>query len=198
VISASQFDEHQCVKELDKILHNREMARNLFVGIPSSLSHDILTKEEEALFLRMQELRSPQFIEPLIRALQKSHLASWRGRVSQALTAIGEPVVPALISALSGPNADDAAFILSDIGDPRGLKPVIDQAIEGNVLLHHAIHLAGKVGGPQAEEFLRLVLIANKPFRFPRSLLHRDAQSWRRMITSEATTALDKISRRSQ
>jgi len=152
-------DATQCVKELNQILRGiekeREFARQTVLenGRYYRLGSDdrLMREEEDALFTRMQDLKSPSFVEPLICALKhKDYIHGLGDRVMRLLTAIGEPAVLSLIAALSGPDDLEVAWALVDIGDQRALGPLIDHAMKGGFnypRLIRAIRLAAKVGG---------------------------------------------------
>jgi hypothetical protein len=164
------------------------------VPLPTSLLEEVLDK--------MEQSPSPFFIFPLIVAMEDKNWLRMSHhfieKVRRVILLLGDGAVSSMITALETAREYGVAGMLADLGNTRSLKPLTSKAMKDPLSIPFALDLCEKVGGPEAISFLRIVISAFEPHKWPKSLLKTKENRTRILISSEAKRVLQSIEGKKQ
>lgn len=109
------------------------------VGLLLSSLTDAAPEVRQCAALGLTGHPSEAAIQPLIRALSDSD-GIVADLSAKALRAVGEPAVESLLEVLNGAAQSariHAMYALSEIADPRSIRPMIESLSEDSVMLHY-------------------------------------------------------------
>ncbi len=180
-------------RKLEQLVLHLEASTKMGAGGIAQSPDRFITGLDKELISIAKLTKAPIFAPWLIRLLKLTQKSSMSKLVMEALTAVGEPVVEELTGLLDTEHGPRAALVLSDIGQPSSLGPIIQRAGYFPGYLSPAVKICRKVGGDKAIEFLIETLIAHKPFGFPKNLTNKVENETRKAVSSMASSALKEI-----